>query len=162
MRPLVSSHLTFDLLTLTFYFCLSSSLDAPPPPLVLPMIFSSSSSMAFLTSDDELSLRADGGGVVAGDAGVVAVMLERHLGDLQRAHELLGLYGDARVAAGHDVLAVLAPGEQDGHVARRHHTRHVHQLPDGSGREVKRLDERGNCRKNGRRDGKVERKREMT
>lgn len=96
-----------------------------------------------LTCDCELPLSADGGSVVAGDAGVVAVVLERHLGDLQGAHELLGVDGDAR--RGHDLLAVLAPRDAYGHVARRHHAGDVHQLADGRWWEVERLDERWNC-----------------
>lgn len=99
--------------------------------------------LPLLTCDRELPLGADGGGVVAGDAGVVAVVLERHLGDLQGAHELLGVDGDAR--RGHDLLAVLAPRDAYGHVAGRHHAGNVHQLADGRRREVERLDERRNC-----------------
>lgn len=99
--------------------------------------------LSVLTCDRELPLGADGGGVVAGDAGVVAVVLERHLGDLEGAHELLGVDGDAR--RGHDLLAVLAPRNAYGHVAGRHHAGDVHQLADGRRREVERLDERRNC-----------------
>lgn len=95
-----------------------------------------------LTSHRELPLRADGGSVVASYAGVVAVVLERHLGYLQGAHELLGVDGDAR--GRHDLLAVLAPRDADGHVAGRHHAGDVHQFADGSRGEVKRLDQRGN------------------
>lgn len=101
-----------------------------------------------LTCDRELPLRADGGSVVAGDAGVVAVVLERHLGDLQGAHELLGVDGDAR--RGHDLLAVLAPRDAYGHVAGRHHAGDVHQLADGRWREVEWLDEWRNCEGGGR------------
>lgn len=96
-----------------------------------------------LTCDCQLPLCADGGSVVAGDARVVAVVLERHLGDLQGAHELLGVDGDAR--RGHDLLAVLTPRDAYGHVAGRHHAGDVHQLADGRWREVERLDERWNC-----------------
>lgn len=99
--------------------------------------------LSVLTCDRELPLGADGGGVIAGDAGIVAVVLERHLGDLEGAHELFGVDGDAR--RGHDLLAVLAPRDAYGHVAGRHHAGDVHQLADGRRREVERLDERRNC-----------------
>ena len=92
-----------------------------------------------LTCDGELPLGADGGGGVASDAGVVSVVSRRHAADLQRAHELPGIHGDARRRR--DLGAVLAPGDADGHVARRHHARDVHQLPDGGGREVEGLDQ---------------------
>lgn len=95
-----------------------------------------------LTRHCELPLRADGGGVVAGDAGVVAIVLERHLGYLEGAHELLRVDGDAR--GGHDLLAVLSPSDAYGHVSRRHHAGDVHQLADGRRGEVERLDQRGN------------------
>uniref|UniRef100_A0A663M0N3 Uncharacterized protein n=1 Tax=Athene cunicularia TaxID=194338 RepID=A0A663M0N3_ATHCN len=65
---------------------------------------------AALTPHDELPLPADRGGVVAGDAGVVAVVLEGDAGDLQGAHELLALNGDSR--AGEDYVAVLPPGDR--------------------------------------------------
>lgn len=99
--------------------------------------------LSVLTCDRELPLGADGGGVIAGDAGIVAVVLERHLGDLEGAHELFGVDGDAR--RGHNLLAVLAPRDAYGHVAGRHHAGDVHQLADGRRREVERLDERRNC-----------------
>lgn len=98
-----------------------------------------------LTCHRELPLRADSGGIVAGDAGVVAVVLERHLGYLERAHELLRVDGDAR--GGHDLLAVLAPRDAYGHVSGRHHAGDVHQFADGSRGKVKWLDQRGNCGK---------------
>uniref|UniRef100_A0A8D0EKC4 Uncharacterized protein n=1 Tax=Strix occidentalis caurina TaxID=311401 RepID=A0A8D0EKC4_STROC len=69
-----------------------------------------------LTPHDELPLPADRGGVVAGDAGVVAVVLEGDAGDLQGAHELLALNGDSR--AGEDYVAVLPPGDVDGRLHR--------------------------------------------
>lgn len=109
--------------------------------------------LCLLTCDCQLPLCADGGGVVAGDAGVVAVVLERHLGYLQRAHELLGVDGDA--GRGHNLLAVLAPRDAYGHVAGRHHAGDVHQLADGRWREVERLDERRNCE--GRREFQLRR-----
>lgn len=69
-----------------------------------------------LTSDNQLSLPADVGCGVAGDAGVVPVVLQCHLGDLQGAHELFGLYCDARGGAWHYELAVFVPGDAYGHV----------------------------------------------
>lgn len=92
-----------------------------------------------VTCDCELPLCADSGSVIAGDAGVVAVVFKRHLGYLEGAHELLGVDGDAR--GGHDLLSVLAPRDAYGHVSGRHHTGDVHQFADGSWREVKWLDE---------------------
>lgn len=82
-------------------------------------------------------------------------MLERHLGYLEGAHELLGVDGDAR--GGHDLLAVLAPRDAYGHVSGRHHAGDVHQFTDGSRGEVKRLDQRGNWgeKKTEVRDGKA-------
>lgn len=49
----------------------------------------------FLTCNCELSLCADSSSVIAGNAGVVAIVFERHLGYLERAHELLSVDGDA-------------------------------------------------------------------
>lgn len=96
-------------------------------------------SLCRVTCDCELPLCADSGSVVAGDAGVVAVVFKRHLGYLEGAHELLGVDRDAR--GGHDLLSVLAPRDAYGHVSGRHHAGDVHQFADGSRREVKRLDE---------------------
>lgn len=96
-----------------------------------------------LTPHDELPLAADGGGGVAGDAGVVAVVLEGDAGDLQGAHELLALDGDAR--AGEDDVPVLPPGDVDGHVPRGHHAGDVEELPDGGWGELEGLDQRRDC-----------------
>lgn len=95
-----------------------------------------------LTGHCELPLRADSGCIVAGDAGVVAIVLERHLGYLEGAHELLRVDGDARRR--HDLLAILAPRDAYGHVSGRHYAGDVHQFADGSRGKVKRLDQRGN------------------
>ena len=97
-----------------------------------------------LTSDDKLSLPADGGGCVAGDAGVVPVVLQGHLGDLEGAHELFGFDGDAGRGAGDDELPVFVPGDADGHVPRGHHAGDVHELPHGGGGDVEGLDQRRN------------------
>lgn len=96
-----------------------------------------------LTPHNELPLAADGGGGVAGDAGVVAVVLEGDAGDLQGAHELLALDGDAR--AGEDDVPVLPPGDVDGHVPRGHHAGDVEELPDGGWGELEGLDQRRDC-----------------
>lgn len=98
---------------------------------------------AALTPHDELPLPADGGGIVAGDAGVVAVVLEGDAGDLQGAHELLALDGDSR--AGEDDVAVLPPGDVDGHVPGGDHAGDVEELPDGGWRELEGLDQRRDC-----------------
>lgn len=100
-------------------------------------------SPAGLTPHDELPLPADRGSVVAGDARVVAVVLEGDAGDLQGAHELLALDGDP--GAGEDDVAVLPPGDVDGHVPGGHHARDVEELPDGGWWELERLDERRDC-----------------
>lgn len=49
-----------------------------------------------LTSHNQLPLSANGGSSIAGNAGVVAIVLQGDAGDLQGAHELLALNGDAR------------------------------------------------------------------
>uniref|UniRef100_A0A8C8B7X7 Uncharacterized protein n=1 Tax=Otus sunia TaxID=257818 RepID=A0A8C8B7X7_9STRI len=95
---------------------------------------------AALTPHDELPLPADRGGVVAGDAGVVAVVLEGDAGDLQGAHELLALNGDSR--AGEDYVAVLPPGDVDGHVPGGDHAGDVEELPDGGWWELEGLDQK--------------------
>lgn len=46
-----------------------------------------------LTTHDELALPAHGGRCIAGDASVVAVVLEGDARDLQGAHEFLALDG---------------------------------------------------------------------
>lgn len=69
-----------------------------------------------LTSNNQLPLPADSGSGVAGDARVVSIVLQRHLGDLQGAHELFGFDPDTRGRARHDELAVFVPGDANGHV----------------------------------------------
>lgn len=96
-----------------------------------------------LTPHDELPLPADRGSVIAGDAGVVAIVLEGHAGDLQGAHELLALDGDA--GAGEDDVPVLPPGDVDGHVPRGDHAGDVEELPNGGWRELEGLDQRWDC-----------------
>lgn len=83
----------------------------------------------------------DGGRVVAGYAGVVAVVLHREVGDAQGAGEVDVVDGDAQ--AGRDGLAVLVPGDVDGQVARHHHARDEHPLANGEAGELEGLDERG-------------------
>lgn len=68
-------------------------------------------------------------------------MLERHLGDLQRTHEVFGLDGHTGGGAGHDGLAVLVPGDADGHVPGGHHAGDVNELPHRGRRDVEGLDE---------------------
>lgn len=97
-----------------------------------------------LTAHDELPLSADGGGVVAGDAGVVAIVLEGDAGDLQGAHELLALDGDS--GAREDDVPVLPPGDVDGHVPGGDHAGDVEELPDGGWWELEGLDQWRDCR----------------
>lgn len=96
-----------------------------------------------LTPHDELPLSADRGSIIAGDAGVVAIVLEGHAGDLQGAHELLALDGDA--GAREDDVAVLPPGNVDGHVPGGDHAGDVEELPDGGWRELEGLDQWWDC-----------------
>ncbi len=98
--------------------------DSGPPPL---------------TCNCELPFCADRGSIITGNAGVIAVVFERHLGYLEGAHELLCVDGDAR--GWHNLLPVLAPSDAYGHVSRRHHAGNVHQFTNGSRRKVKRLDQ---------------------
>lgn len=97
-----------------------------------------------LTPHDELPLPADSGSVIAGNAGVVPVVLEGDTGDLQGAHELLALDGDPR--AGEDDVAVLPPGDVDGHVPGGDHAGDVEELSDGGRWELKGLDQWRDCR----------------
>lgn len=98
-----------------------------------------------LTPHDELPLPADRGGIVAGDAGVVAVVLEGDAGDLQGAHELLALDGDSR--AGEDDVPILPPGDVDWHVPGGDHAGDVEELPDGGWWELEGLDQRRDCQR---------------
>lgn len=93
-----------------------------------------------LTCYYELSLWTDSCCIITGNTGVVSIVLQWNFGDLKGAHELLGFNGDSW-CSWHDLLPVLPPGDPDWHVSGRHHASYVHQLTDGGGREVKRLDE---------------------
>ena len=90
------------------------------------------------TFDDELALVLHGGGLVVGDAGVVAVVDGREVGDAEQAGELVVVDGDAQV--GRNGAAVLLPGEVDGVVARDDHAGDEHALADGVALHLKGLD----------------------
>lgn len=94
-----------------------------------------------LTTHNELALPAHGGRCIAGDACIVAIVLEGDAGDLQGAHELLALDGHARARDDH--LPVFPPRDADGHVPRGYHTGDVEQLANGGRWELEGLDERG-------------------
>lgn len=78
--------------------------------------------------------------LVACDAGVVAVVHQREVGDTQGAGEVYVVYGDAE--AGRDWPAILLPGDEDRLVARHYHTRDEDSLADGKPRELKWVDGR--------------------
>lgn len=96
-----------------------------------------------LTSDDQLTLVLHHGGLVAGDAGVVAVVQQRQVGDAQRAGEVDVVDGDAQ--AGGDGPPVLLPRDEDRLVTRHHHARDEHPLADGEARELERMDGGWHC-----------------
>lgn len=86
----------------------------------------------------------DRGSLVVGDAGVVAVVDGREVGDAEQAGELVVVDGDAQV--GRDGPSVFLPGEIDGVVAGDDHARDEHALADGVALHLKRLDVRRFCR----------------
>lgn len=79
-----------------------------------------------------------GCGLVACDAGVVAIVHECEIRDPQRAGEVYVVYGDAQ--ARRDGLPILLPGDEDGLVARHDHTRDEDSLADGKPREFEWVD----------------------
>lgn len=81
--------------------------------------------------------------LVAGDAGVVAVVGQREVGDTQRAGEVYVVYGDSQ--AGWDWSAVFLPGDEDRLVPRHNHAWYKDPLADGKPREFKRVDGRWDC-----------------
>lgn len=97
-----------------------------------------------LTSDDELALVLHGGGLVACDAGVVAVVHQGEIGDAQGACEVYVVYSDAQ--AGRDWPTIFLPGDEDGLVARHDHTGDENSLANGKPRELKWVDGGGDCR----------------
>lgn len=100
---------------------------APPP---LPDLL--------LTSDDELALVLHGGGLVAGDAGVVAVVVGRQVVDAQRAGEVDVVHRHAKTDR--DRPAVLLPRDVQRPVARHDHAGDEDALADGETLELEGLD----------------------
>lgn len=102
-----------------------------------------SAPLCILTPHDELTLVLHGRRLVAGDAGVVAVVVGRQVGDAQRAGEVDVVHGDAQ--AGGDGPAVLLPGDVQGPVARHDHAGDEDALADGETLELKGLDVGRDC-----------------
>lgn len=95
------------------------------------------------TSDNELALVLHSSSLVAGDAGVVAVVGQREVGDAQRAGEVYVVDGDSQ--AGRDWPAVLLPGDEDRLVPRHDHTWYKDPLANWKAGEFKRVDGRWDC-----------------
>lgn len=108
---------------------------APPPPPPPPALL--------LTSHDELALVLHGGGLVAGDAGVVAVVVGRQVVDAQRAGEVDVVHRHAQ--AGRDRPAVLLPRDVQRPVARHDHAGDEDALADGEALELEGLDVGRHC-----------------
>lgn len=88
-----------------------------------------------------------GGSLVAGDAGVVAIVQQREVGDAQRAGEVNVVDGDPQ--AGRNGPTILLPGDEDRLVPRHDHAGDEDSLAHGKPREFKWMD--------GRRDWKEDR-----
>lgn len=86
-------------------------------------------------------------GLVPCNAGVVAVVQQREVGDAQRAGKIDVVYGDAQ--AGGNWPTVLLPGDEDRLVPRHHHTGDEDSLANGEPRELKRV----NCRWDWKKEG---------
>lgn len=84
-----------------------------------------------------------GGGLVACDAGVVAVVHQCEIGDAQGAGKVYVVYGDTQ--AGWDWTTVLLPGDEDGLVSGHDHTGDEDSLANGKPRELKWVDGRWDC-----------------
>lgn len=95
-----------------------------------------------------------GGGLVAGDAGVVAVVVGRQVGDAQRAGEVDVVHRHAQ--ADGDGPPVLLPRDVQRPVARHHHAGDEDALADGEALELERLDVGRDCRKRRRRRRQTE------
>lgn len=89
----------------TFRFCLCKSFS----------LKSKKGCLTFsLTSNNELTLVFDDGGIVLGDAGVGAVVHSLEVGDPQGAGEVNVV--DGHPQAGVNGLSILLPGDRDGKV----------------------------------------------
>lgn len=84
----------------------------------------------------------NGGGLVARDAGVVAVVHQCEVRDTQGAGEVDVVDGDTQ--ADRDGPTVLLPGDEDGLVAGHDHAGDEDSLADGKPRELKWVDGRRN------------------
>lgn len=84
-----------------------------------------------------------GGSLVSRDAGVVAVVHQREVGDPEGAGKVYVVYGDAQ--AGRDWSTVLLPGDEDGLVAGHDHAGDEDSLADGKPRELKWVDGGWDC-----------------
>lgn len=100
-----------------------------------------------LTSDDELALMLHGGGLVAGDAGVVAVVVGRQVVDAQRAGEVDVVHRHAQTDR--DRPAVLLPRDVQRPVTRHDHAGDEDALADGEALELEGLDVGRNCGREG-------------
>lgn len=92
-----------------------------------------------------------GGGLVAGDAGVVAVVVGRQVVDAQRAGEVDVVHGHAQ--AGRNGPAILLPGDVQGSVPRHDHAGDEDALADGEALELEGLDVGRHCGGGERKDG---------
>lgn len=82
----------------------------------------------------------DGSGLVASNAGVVAIVQQSEVGDAQRAGEVYVVDGDTQ--AGWNGPTILLPGDEDRLVPRHDHTRDENSLANGKPREFERVDGR--------------------
>lgn len=99
--------------------------------------------LCFLTSHNKLTLVLHGGSLVAGDAGVVAVVVRRQVGDAQRAGEVDVVHSHAQ--ADGDRPSVFLPGDVQRPVARHDHAGDEDSLADGETLELKGLNVGGDC-----------------
>lgn len=93
-----------------------------------------------LTSDNQLALVLHSSSLVAGDAGVVAIVQQREVGDAQRAGEVYVVNGDTQ--AGWNWPPILLPGDKDWLVPRHDYTRYEDSLANGEARELEWVDGR--------------------
>lgn len=105
------------------------------------------SASSFLTSDNQLALVLHSSSLVAGNAGVVAIVQQSEVGDAQRAGEVYVVNGDTQ--ASWNWPPILLPGDEDWLVPRHDHTRDKDSLANGEARKLEWVD--------GRRDWKQER-----
>lgn len=81
-----------------------------------------------------------GGSLVAGDAGVVAIVQQSEVGDAQRAGEVYVVDGDAQT--GWDWPPIFLPGDENRLVPRHDYTRDKDSLANGEPRELEWVDGR--------------------